>query len=353
MFGQFLAQNTSSVADRILSAAGYFQNPTLNLPQIAILLTLLAAVVAGIFLVRAVFKYRLAKAVYIPPGDIHDAAKIFNILDYCILRRNKMEFKITGRHNSGQLVSGMPTELKEGRIILAMSVPFGANHQRLAGEKIHCYFRVLQEGHDVFLNFFSEIELVRQGDSGFLELDITMPEALLAGQKRNFLRIDPPTDFILEIAIWPEYLSDETDWRSSLDDFPDPLLKSAEGEAKFIKLSDISAGGAGMTVDRSGLGASTFSFAKGRRFMLRLVLWDPTDEREVPIWLVCRTQKLVTAAGTQEIEIGVQFIAWSQLKKAETRELRWLTLESDDEVPPLGDWVVKRYLEHYRTTLVD
>lgn len=353
MFGQFLAQGTSSVADRVTSAADYFKNPSLDFSQILMMLALLALVVGGFLLVRVAFRYRLAKAIYVPAGDIHDAAKINNILDHCILRRSKLEFKITGRQ-SGQLVSGMPMALRAEKIILAMSVPFNVNHQKMLGEKIHCYFKVHQEKHDVFLNFFSAIELVQQGEAGFLELGITLPEALLAGQKRNFLRIEPPADFILEIAIWPEYSTGETSWRTTTNDFPDPALHDVEGKDKSLALVDISAGGAGIIINRATAGAAGISLTKGARFMLRLGLWDPSEERELPpLWLVCRVQKYLSSPRSREVEIGMQFIAWSQAKNADTHELRWFILEEEDEVPTLGDWVAKRHLEHYRKALVD
>lgn len=352
MFGQFMAQ--TSTVDRIEAAADYFRNPSLSPSQVILLLTLFAIVAVAIVVARFIFKYRLARAVYIPAGDIREPGKILQVLDQCIVRRNKLEFKIVGRQNGGQIVSGMPVEIRGGHIILDLSVRFSQAQIKLTGERIHCYFKVRQENKDIFFNFFSSIDRAGPGDGGFLELAVALPDVLIAGQKRNFLRIDPPRDFILELALWPEYIDSATDWKIDIDAFPEPILSNEEDTPHILDLSDISAGGTKLIIDRASLSKSGLSLAKGTRFMLRLNLWDPVEQQELPIWLICRTQQYTSVAGELEATLGVQFIAWSQLKNPDVRKLSWRRLDhDDDEVPPLGNWVAKRYLEHYRKTMVD
>lgn len=353
MFEQFTAQ-TGGVVGRIKSAAEYFQNPNLSFEQVALLVSLFTAVVIGILIARAVFKHRMASAIYIPAGDIREPDKILQILDRCILRRSKLEFKIVSRQNSGQIVSGMPVEVRDGHIILTMSVLFSPNQEKLVGERVHCYFKVLHDERDIFFNFFSSIDRAGQGENNFLELGIALPDVLIAGQKRNFLRIDPPHDFILELSLWPEYFDRDTDWKVDIDALPPPALSNVDGETKAVTLNDISAGGTGLVIDKTELHKSGLSLTKGGRFMLGLNLWDPVEQAELPLWLICRIQKYASTAGEPKITLGVQFIAWSQLKNQDTRQLRWFKLDhEDDEVPPLGNWVAKRYLEHYRHALVD
>ena len=71
MFLQFTAQ-TGSVVDRIEAAADYFRNPSLSPKQVMLLLTLFGIVAVAIAVARFIFKYRLARAVYIPAGDIRE-----------------------------------------------------------------------------------------------------------------------------------------------------------------------------------------------------------------------------------------------------------------------------------------
>ena len=353
MFGQFTVQ-TSTVVERIEAAADYFRNPSLSPRQVMLLLALFALVIVAIAVARFVFKYRLARAVYIPAGDIREPAKVLQVLDQCIVRRNKLEFKIVGRQSGGQIVSGMPVEIRGGHILLTMSVRYAPSQGALVGERVHCYFKIRQDAKDIFFNFFSSIDRAGQGEAGFLELAIALPDVLIAGQKRNFLRIDPPQDFILELAVWPEYIDSATDWKIDIDAFPEPILSNGESTPKILGLSDISAGGTKLIIDRASLGKSGLSLAKGTRFMLRLNLWDPVEQRELPLWLICRTQQYSGAAGEPKAVLGVQFIAWSQLKNPDVRKLSWHRLDhEDDEVPPLGNWVAKRYLEHYRKAMVD
>ncbi len=353
MFGRFLAQ-TGSTEDRILTAADHFKNPSFDTGQIMLFAGLFALVVVCIMLAKFVYKYRMSKAVYVPAGNVTEADRVRHIVDLCILRRSKFEFKIIGRNTGGQIVSGMPVELKPNGVVMTMSILFAANQAKLVGEKIHCYFKIPIEGKDAFYNFLSEITAARQGQQGFLELTISMPDALVAGQKRHFLRITPPDDFVLEMSIWPEYESNSTQWQTMIEEFPEPLLHVLDSGDKTIDLKDISAGGARFNLFKKDVVDPRLTIAKGGRLMLKINLWDPVEQREVPLWLICRIQKYLDPAGSPTVELGVQFVAWAQPNKQAPAELQWFTLDSDDdEVPPLGNWVAKRYLEHYRKALVD
>lgn len=345
---------TGSVVERIQSASDYFKNPTLTSSAVILLLSVFAAVLAAMLIARFILKHRLAKAVYIPAADIREHDKMLQVLDMCITRRNKLEFKIVSRQNSGQIVSGMPETVRNEQIIVAMSVPFSPNQEKLTGEKVHCYFKVQEGRRTVFFNFLSNIDRARAGADGFLELAIALPEMLVAGQKRNFLRLDPPDDFILEIGIWPEYVDSATDWKTALDEFPDPILANGDRNFRNIRIRDISAGGTRLIIDKAALDRSGLAPAKGVHFMLQLSLWDPAEQTELPLWMICRIQKYVSTAGEPKADIGVQFIAWSQIKNPEIRQLAWTKLDQqDDEVLPLGNWVAKRYLEEYRKHLAD
>ena len=352
MFGQFLAQ-TGSVVDRIKSAADYFQNPKLTSSEVIWLCCAVLAVTTAVIIAKLALNYRMSRAVYLPAADVRDPKKILQTLDLCIVRRSKLEFKIVSRQNSGQIVSGMPEAVRGGRIIVAMSVAFSATQEKLKGERVHCYFKVRQGKHTAFFNFLSNIDEVRAGEDGFLELAIALPEVLVAGQKRNFLRMDPPDDFILEISLWPEYMDSATDWKTKIDEFPPSLLSNVDNGPKHIRIRDISAGGARLIIDKAALSKTGLTPAKGGRLMLLLCLWDPVELNELALWMICRIQKYVSASNDPKVDMGVQFIAWSQLKNPEVRELAWINLDHEEgEVPPLGNWVAKRYLEEYRKSLI-
>ena len=352
MFGQITAQ-TGSVLERVKSAAEYFQNPELTTADVVMLLAGLAAVAAAVVIAKLTLDYRVRKAVYLPAADVRDPKKILQILDLCIVRRSKLEFKVTSRQNNGQIVSGMPEAIRGNHIIVAMSVAFSPAQEKLKGERIHCYFKVRQNKHTAFFNFLSNIATVRAGDGGFLELAVALPEVLVAGQKRNFLRMDPPDDFILEISLWPEYSGSDTEWPTKIDALPPPLLSNVDKGPQYLRISDISAGGARLVIDKPTLAETELAPAKGARFMLLLSLWDPVELNELALWMICRIQKYVSASDNPKADLGVQFIAWSQLKDPENRELTWINIDPEDgEVPPLGNWVAKRYLEEYRKSLV-
>ena len=353
MSGQFLAQ-TSSVVERIQSAADYFQNPSLAPGQVLLLVGLFGAVIVCIAGAWLLFKYRRARDIYIPVADVREPGKIAQILDLCIMRRNKIEFKIVSRQNSGQFVSGMPVAVRDGQLILSLSVPFSASQEKLKGERVHCYFKVQENKRTSFFNFLGTINRVLAGSDGFLELRIGLPETLVAGQKRHFLRLDPNDDFILDLAIWPEYIDSATDWKTRIDDFPPPALSNEDKSLARIKLKDISAAGVRLILDKAELSRGGIIPNRGAHFMLRLNLWDPAELRELSLWMICRIQKYVSASGDPQVDIGAQFIAWSQLKNQETRELSWVKLShEEDDVLPLGNWVAKRYLEEYRKHLGD
>ena len=326
----------------------YFSNPRLQVEYVPYLLG--ALFVLAILLVIGVklLRWNIKRQAYIPRGTVRDLPTILRLLNKCIDKRVKMDFQFDldlARHN---FATSMPVNVNAQALVLECSKQSVPVFALQADRDVVFYFTIKDEGTYYHYRFESKVIKIEPEQNDFLNLFISLPQAIYPGQKRNFLRIPPPEQLILGLSIWPVKRDENNRIETQIAKWGKPLLTYLHEDASQFTLNDISSNGVSIIFPKQHSSLPTLPLGKARHFVLLLDLWDPSHQAPLRIWALCRIQKSVVDFATQNLHIGVQFIAWSTPLPDNPELLKWVKLEEQEEITALGDWIVQRHLEEYR-----
>lgn len=184
---------------------------------------------------------------------------------------------------------------------------------------------------------------------GRCALTLYMPEKLENRQKRAFLRIIPPQEYLLGSAVWLGRHMPKLEDLPYMQKWPKPALVLLPGKQEQFAVSDISAGGARLIVPRKEMLRAGLELGVAEHVVLIIDLLNPDDHSRIRFWLHCRVQNFAAQYDTHNIEAGLQFLAWASPRDNQT-ELEWFKLTRSLEVDPLGNWIIRRHLELFRDT---
>ncbi len=221
--------------------------------------------------------------------------------------------------------------------------------KRWLNRTVEFYFRI-QGGkrQHVYYRFTSPVVGVKRlGDRGSLFL-VEPPPKIELQQKRAFLRLEPPSQYLLGCAVWQE---SERQRPEQLKTWGRPILVYNPDElSNPINVEDISAGGMRLLVTRQIMKKLKLKFTMAQRLYVMLDLYDPDSSRKRRFWLQCRVQHVYEDFETRNAEYGLQFMAYGQLRKKDgepTQQVEWKQT-GQEGIELLGSWVMKRHLELYR-----
>jgi hypothetical protein len=139
-----------------------------------------------------------------PPSWIIDPGRIRAILDQALENRARVDVSF---YDPKRTRKAMPCALlKVSDQTLTLEPPARIKlGQSWMGRVVKCYFGVpAGEGEKkIFYIFTAEIKGVKRRKDGTAVLQVGLPERLVMGQKRQFLRIAPATGQTPELFIWP------------------------------------------------------------------------------------------------------------------------------------------------------
>jgi hypothetical protein len=314
------------------------------------LLTLATAAAAGalVYLLNLLVTSRRRRAA-LPTGTVLEPAAIRRLLDMAMSQRARVDISFSRTPNKDQGVSSSIEQLRDEHLVLDVSARIDAS-SRWIGRTVHCYARIRPprergQGNSYF--FTAEIAgLAKQAD-GSLRLTLTLPTAMRLQQKRVHLRLDPPMEYMLGLALWPE--PGETGGRSAAKPrtWGRPALLFHPGKRDLVRVVNVSAGGMRLDVSRKALRDTGLEFEPGERYILLAEIYDPDRKAKQRLWCMARVQNRFEDFETRNLEVGVCFVAQG-LSAGQGRDtLAWRNV-GEDGVASLGDWVVKRHLERYR-----
>ena len=326
----------------------YFSNPRLQVEYIPYLLGTVIVLAALLFFGAKFLYWGIKRQAYIPRGTIKAQPNILLLLNKCINKRVKMDFQFDfdlARHN---FATSVPIDVNEKALVLEcskQSLPIFALEE---GRDLMFYFSIKEE--KVFYHYCFETKVIgiESDKNDFVNLLVQLPITIQPGQKRNFLRIAPPEQFILGVSIWPVKRDDNNKIETQVSSWDKPLMEYLhEGDRHFL-INDISSNGINISFPKKYASTPDLNLGNARHFALRLDLWDPTHQVPLHIWTICRIQKSLIDYDTQNTKVGVQFIAWATPIVENPDILKWIKLEELEEITILGDWIVQRHLEEYR-----
>lgn len=314
-----------------------------------------------VLLILAYLAYKAIQARrfrYKPYGSVSDPKTIRRLIQEAVDQRRPFEVQITsssGRRRPTLRCS--PHFLKQNVLVVEIN---GLNHlsQRWLERQVSVYFRVLHNKKFAYYTFPARIAAIHQEAQNICLIELPVPPVLENRQKRAFLRIKPPHDFILGSALWCNDSMPKPDNLHELDQWPPPKLLHLPDRAQQFKLLDISAGGCRVEISNKIIRTYQLHFTSIEYLIIMLDLFDPEQNKRLRLWMLCRIQNLWREHVSRDIQMGMQFIAWARPKDTgdfggETGSVEWLRISSSNEVDPLGNWIMRRHLELFREAPVD
>lgn len=313
--------------------------------QVIIILSCIVTLLVGIIIVMWLRSKH--KAAYIPHGWLFKPEEIEKTLFTARDQRSKFEVQFHSENEKRKSTFCSVVDVHEGVITLECSGLTNINRNWM-GKIVDCYFKVQDDKrNDRYYMFSSSIAGIRPVANEISNVSITIPSKLEQKQKRGSLRVDPPEQYIMGIAIWPEKLNGDGTHDMNIKNWGKPLLSFIPGKRAQVRLGNISAGGLKIHVKRQDAKDSGLAFNIGDRFFVLLDLWEPETGQRQRYWLLCRLQLPFIDFETRDVDLGLQF-----LRRAETTtsvsELVWSQPLKANEVDDIGNWAIKRHLELYR-----
>lgn len=309
----------------------------------------LAAIVAVLVTVIVLMWLRARRnAVYIPHGWILTPTDIEVTLKSAMDQRSKFEVQFHSETEKRRSTFCTVFDVANGVITMECSGLKNISKSWM-GRMVDCYFRVQDEKRSQrYYMFSSSIAGIRPVTTEISHISIAIPEKLEQKQKRASLRVDPPEQYILGIAVWKERMLGDGNHDLNIKNWGKPLLSYIPGKRAQIRLSNISAGGVKLHVKRQDAKDSGLEFNIGDRLFILLDLWEPETGQRQRHWLLCRLQLPFTDFETRDMDLGMQFLRRAEMKEGSNSELAWGPSLRSNEVDEIGNWAMRRHLELYR-----
>ena len=287
------------------------------------------------------------KKPYIPQDWITEAKAIRSLLTQALDRRTKFELQFASEGTTRRPALRCAGIALEGNELVLEASGLTTISERWAGRSIDCFFMLAEREGSHFHAFsaiISRINVAR--DMCFIRLKL--PERVETRQKRSYLRIAPPAEYLLGAAIWRGLDIPEDEIRSNISLWAKPSLTLLPASREDFNVRDLSSGGLRLYLPRNMLSEEMEHIHVSTQFMLMLDLWDPDKNVRARYWMLCRMQSPTLDFETKGMDIGAQFLAWARPKEPGSSELLWLRLGPTGEVEPLGNWIMRRHLEYFR-----
>lgn len=323
-----------------------FIERTLDMEAVRESLVGVGAVVGLIGLIMLILHFRPKKP-YIPQDWILDPTQIAHTLTLAMTQRSKFElqFAMEGETRRPALrCSGV--EVENDAVVLEASGMVTLS-ERWVGKAADCFFIIRLRDTYAFYAFTSIVTQVRVvNDISMIQLQL--PERLETRQKRLYLRIPPPEEYMLGAALWrgPDLPAEGI--RNDLALWPKPSRILLPGVREEFFIRDISSGGLKLHLPRHIVAEEMELIHVSTQFMIMLDLWDPDKAQRLRFWMLCRMQSPVLDFETKGMDLGAQFLAWAKPAEAGSSSLLWLKLAASGEVEPIGNWIMRRHLEFFR-----
>ncbi len=327
---------------------------TLGLDPRMLFYILLVLVAAGVFYLLAWLldmARRRRRSAQLPAYMIGEKQKISQVLQQAIDERSKFEMRFLPSDYTRPVA--LCTLLEFDAASLNFDLDPGVQLSKQWKERLtEFYFRIKgNKKQHIYYRFASHIKDVQRVSQSRNTLRVAFPDSLELQQKRAHLRLEPPNQYLLGIAVWREpsepLPADVRQWGR-------PHLRFKPGIAESsVALEDLSAGGVRMLVTREALKKSKLDVSVGQRLYLMLDLYDPEASRKRRFLLLCRVQHVYEDFETRNVEWGLQFVSNGRLKMEQNQnedacpEVEWKPVDQEG-VEALGSWVMKRHLELYR-----
>ena len=285
----------------------------------------------------------------VPSNWVTRPGEIRAVFEQAVTQRSKIELSFTRRDQARQTTSCQLADVTADHLILELS-DFIEVHQGWIGRSFECFFRIQAgktTGQMNFYNFNAEVVGVKKLADGTTHLTLGLPDHVVLQQKRIHLRLEPPTAYVLGVALWPQQLDEKARPVANVKEWGRPPLVLIPGKTGgTLRLSNISAGGLRLEVAYEARKEAGLELDIGQYVNLLLTLHDPVDKGVLKHWLTARVQNRYEDYSSKELEVGLRITAVGE-RTAGSAEIAWRKAP-EDGLPDLENWVVRRHLELFR-----
>ncbi len=338
------------LAASIWEVKRFFLERNMDIASMKEAIIVLGAIVVLLCLLIAYFSFRNRHRPYVPQDWIIEPKEIQAVIQNALDQRAKFELQFASHDGSRRPALRCSGVDIQNKLLVVEATGLTSLSDRWAGKTVDCFFMVLGRENNIFHAFTTTISSI-QVVKNLCFIRLHMPQRIESRQKRSYLRIIPPDEYLLGSAIWrgPD-LPEETQ-RDSLAVWSKPSMVLLPGTRTDFSVRDISSGGMRVHLPRQALAEEMPHISVSNQLMLMLDLWDPDKMQRLRFWLLCRVQSPVLDFETRGMDIGLQFLAWAKPQETDSgSSLVWLRLASSGEVEPLGNWIMRRHLEFFRET---
>ena len=266
-------------------------------------------------------------------------AFITSIFQQCADRRVPLSIICTGRSLKSTSLTGI-LKLREDDPQGPLTVVLNdARHaESWIGAPVDVYFHFNEARGKTFYHFSTFIQSLEVVEDEPL-LRLTRPSVLTNNQRREFVRVEPPTDMVDAITAWPLKCGSLPTLPALPRDLGRPPFAYRPPRVILMELVDISAGGLCLRVPVAQVCTKQVRCAPGTRFVVLLAVnsLQPNSARQL-LWLAAVVRRAITNEAKTHVDMGMQFSHWA-LADALAAPIDWQPVALDGEVPFLLRWV--------------
>lgn len=322
----------------------YFQNWEYSLSQAQRPLTLTITLIA--FLALVALGLHLRRKWTSREGNwlaVIDPVEIRTILGQAVQERATFDTSFQGEWAQRTHFSCAPLDLDAGRKIILETPAFTPPQPAWIGRRVTCHFRIGSARSDVkwlFYHFSTVITDIQSYDTRETII-INVPQKLQRGQRRAHLRLEPFTQDVPSLRLWPETLA----MVDVFEEEPPTASFLHTRRDNHLHVLNISAGGVLLEIRATQRQLPDDILEKGKRFYLSIALRDPENDAVRDFHLKAKIRNLFTDPHEGKRLAGFSFTAY-RIKPGDDPN-NWVSLDGKG-VEAIDDWVFKRHLQIYR-----
>ncbi len=336
-----------STGETILDGISHsFKFGRYDLQNAITLIGILAVIIAVLATVIMLMSIRQRRKRYVPHGLIKESTQIRDLLQHAIDQRSRFEVLLS---THGGKIPAYCTAVAVTDTLLTLECISLKNFTgNIHGREITAFFRVMENRKPQFFGFTARVSAMRPSNQ-IWTLELELPELIERRQKRGYLRVAPPREYVLGIAVWTDPTDETGHIPKDIREWGKPVMAYIPSKLSQVSLGNISAGGVRLTVPLRTYKSAGLEFNLANRFAVLLELREIGEtEQRLRFWTLCRVQNYYTDFTTQDVEIGLQFIFQAKPQEAEPTILYWTQLPEGGEIEAIGNWSMRCHLEAFR-----
>ncbi len=284
----------------------------------------------------------------IPPNWLTGDSKILKVFETALVYRSKVEISF---HSKSEKRKTIPCSISDlsNEVILELPSRDGIGKSWI-GREIDGYFHVptKQSGVVIFYHFVGTINDISSKGSSYTYLHLDFPNYLEQTQKREFLRVAPPSRFYDYVNIIPDStqgMKAALKFMTTNGEYSPGFMGGSDSR---VHLQDVSGGGVSLEMTHmSSKRAANLKLTKGQAFILLMSLVDTGNKGIVRYIFTTRIRRIFIDPGQGKAQIGLsfenQFLGFDE----NSNKPKWTTLKNKGSAE-MDDWAYNLHLELYR-----